>query len=284
MSSKKPQNIGVVITTYNSPEWLKKVLVGYECQRDLDFTVLIADDGSTSETQEVVESFKCRGVLKIEHYWHEDQGFRKTIILNKVIAKTHCDYLLFTDGDCVPRRDFIQVHRQYAEPEFFLSGGYIKLTTPVSEAITPEAIKNQDIFESSKLIALGQPKSHKLMKLVTNSLLVRFLNALTPTKASWNGMNSSGWTQDIKAVNGFDERMQYGGLDRELGERLINHGIKSKQIRYSAVCLHLDHPRGYSKPEIWKKNAAIRKAVADHHLSWTDFGIEKSNKNEHLND
>ena len=40
----KPQKIGVVITTYNSPLWLKNVLFGYEAQTQKNFTVLIADD------------------------------------------------------------------------------------------------------------------------------------------------------------------------------------------------------------------------------------------------
>ena len=65
----------------------------------------------------------------------------------------------------------------------------------------------------------------------------------------------------ILSVNGFDERMQYGGEDRELGERLFNMGIKSKQIRYSAICLHLDHSRGYVQPEMIEKNNRIRKTT-----------------------
>jgi hypothetical protein len=68
----------------------------------------------------------------------------------------------------------------------------------------------------------------------------------------------SGWRSDIFAAKGFDERMQYGGEDRELGERLFNRGIKSKQIRYSAICVHLDHARGYVKEEMRVKNRAIR--------------------------
>jgi len=77
------------------------------------------------------------------------------------------------------------------------------------------------------------------------------------------------------AINGFDERMQYGGEDREFGERLINSGIKSKQIRYSAICLHLDHPRGYVKPEMLEKNAQIRQQTSKLKSKWTDFGILK---------
>lgn len=271
----KPENIGVVITTYNSPEWLHKVLVGYECQTDKDFKVLIADDGSDRETASVIDRFSKFGKLNIEHYWHEDQGFRKTIILNKVIAKTDCDYLIFTDGDCIPREDFIAVHRAEASRGEFLSGGYIKLTMPVSEKITDEDIQTQSVFSKEWLLQNGQPNSFKLKKLIRKRLWVRLLNYLTPTKATWNGMNSSGWRQDLLSINGFDERMQYGGLDREMGERLWNKGVKSRQIRYSAVCLHLDHPRGYSKPEVWEFNNALRNKVKAEKIAWTDYGIVK---------
>ena len=77
------------------------------------------------------------------------------------------------------------------------------------------------------------------------------------------------------AVNGFDERMQYGGQDRELGERLFNLGIKSKQIRYNAVVIHLDHPRGYKNEASIKKNKAIRKYTRDQKVVRTPYGINQ---------
>jgi hypothetical protein len=86
-------------------------------------------------------------------------------------------------------------------------------------------------------------------------------------------MNSSGWRRDIIAAKGFDERMQYGGLDRELGERLFNAGIRSKQIRYSAIVLHLFHNRPYSSEETWKKNNAIRRETREQHLTETAYGL-----------
>lgn len=270
-----PNHIGVVITTYNSPLWLTKVLYGFENQSDTRFKVIIADDGSTDETAAVIAGFKERGRLGIDHVWHEDKGFRKCTILNKAIALTDCDYLIFTDGDCIPEPDFIATHRRHAEPGYFLSGGYIKLTMPVSEQIDETDIQSGRIFDSKWLVEQGQPSSHKLWKLTRSPWKIRLLNALTPTAASWNGMNSSTWTGDLIAVNGFNEDMQYGGLDRELGERLWNYGHKSKQIRYSTVCLHLDHARGYSKPEIWAKNKAIRKAVKENKTYWATNGIEK---------
>jgi glycosyltransferase involved in cell wall biosynthesis len=271
----KPQNIGVVITTYNQPKWLKQVLYGYEAQTYPSFTVIIADDGSGQPTKEIIDFFIARNKINIQHIWHPDAGFQKCQILNKAIAQTDCDYLIFTDGDCIPEPDFIAIHAALAEPGYFLSGGYVKLTTPVSNAITEKEIESGIIFNREWLIKTGQPNTHKLWKLIKNKTIKAILNAITPTKATWNGMNSSTWKKDIVACNGFNENMQYGGLDRELGERLYNYGLKGKQVRYSVNCLHLDHPRAYDNPETWKKNYAIRNEVKRTGKYWTDNGIQK---------
>jgi len=40
----------VILSTYNSPSWLEKVLTGYNNQTYRSFEVVIADDGSDQET------------------------------------------------------------------------------------------------------------------------------------------------------------------------------------------------------------------------------------------
>lgn len=270
-----PRNIGVVVTTYNAPRWLAKVLIGYEQQTHSRFRLIIADDGSGAETAELIERFRQRGVLSLEHVWHEDIGFRKCTILNKAIAGTDCDYLIFTDGDCIPERDFVAVHARNARDGYFLSGGYVKLTMPVSELIDEEDIRSGRAFDRRWLTTQGQPQDRRLWKLIGSPRLKRLLNTLTPAAASWNGMNSSTWTKELVAVNGFNEDMQYGGLDRELGERLWNNGVKSRQIRYSAVCLHLDHARGYADPVVRARNDAIRREVRRKRITRAGNGIVK---------
>jgi glycosyltransferase involved in cell wall biosynthesis len=272
----QPEQIGVVVTTYNAPRWLEKVLVGYEQQTFRDFRTIVADDGSGDDTRALIDAFAERSALTIDHVRHEDLGFRKCTILNKAIARTSCDYLIFTDGDCIPEPDFVATHRRLATPGTFLSGGYVKLTMEVSEAIGEQDIRSGAIFDRRWLIDRGQPRTRALWKLSRTPFLERLLNALTPTTATWNGMNSSTWRRDLLAVNGFNEEMLYGGLDRELGERLWNYGQRSKQIRYSTVCLHLDHARGYSRPEIWNRNRAIRDAVKRDRTYWTPHGIDKT--------
>ena len=101
------------------------------------------------------------------------------------------------------------------------------------------------------------------------------MNWITPTKKTFNGHNTSCFKKDLLAVNGFNEDMKYGGLDRELGERLFNLGILSKQIRYAAICIHLDHERGYFSQEEWNKNLEIRNYNSKHNIIKIKNGIEK---------
>lgn len=268
--------ISVIVSTYNSEEWLQKVLWGYENQTFRDFEVVIADDGSKQPTFDLIESIQKEVNFPIKHIWQEDNGFQKSSILNKAIVACDANYILMSDGDCIPRKDFLEVHKNKRERGFFLSGGYFMLPMDISKVITKQDIFSQKCFDISWLKSKGLKASFKNNKLKTKGFFERVLNFFTPTKATWNGHNASGWKEDILAVNGFDERMQYGGQDRELGERLINIGIKSKQIRYSAVCIHLDHKRGYKTPETIAKNKAIRKNTVENKITKTAFGILKN--------
>lgn len=267
--------ISVIISTYNAEEWLKKVLWGFNQQTFKNFEVVIADDGSKSSTKELIDQMANEVFYSIVHVWQEDDGFQKSRILNKAVVACSADYIIMTDGDCIPREDFVHVHYINKEKGFFISGGYYMLPMNISKLISLEDIEKQRCFNIHWLKEKGIPKTFKNNKLTAHGFISKILNWVTPTNASWNGHNSSGWKNDILNVNGFDERMQYGGQDRELGERLFNFGLKSKQLRYSAVCVHLDHKRGYKTPESIAKNMGIRKKTKKEKSVWTFYGITK---------
>lgn len=267
--------VSVIISTYNKPDWLEKVLIGYTVQEHKGFELVIADDGSDEETKKLLQKYQAETNLEIVHVWHEDNGFQKSQILNKAILAASTEYLIFSDGDCIPRKDFVKIHVNNAENGYFLSGGYFKLPMETSLKITREDIVSQKVFNKDWLYANGLEKTYKTMKLTASGFKEKLLNTVTPTKATWNGHNASGWKADLVHVNGFNEEMQYGGQDRELGERLKNYGLKSKQIRYSAICVHLDHKRGYKTEESMKKNKAIRQHTRSAKVVKTPHGIEK---------
>jgi len=274
MEQEAPK-ISVIVSTYNAEEWLRKVLWGFNCQIFKDFEVVVADDGSGPKTKALLDELSEQVFYPIIHVWQEDDGFQKSRILNKAVEACNAEYIIMTDGDCIPREDFVEVHYINKEPGYFISGGYYMLPMNISKQITLEDIEKQKCFNIQWLKEMGIPKTFKNNKLTAKGFVSKFLNTFTPTNASWNGHNSSGWKKDICNVNGFDERMQYGGQDRELGERLFNFGIKSKQLRYSAVCVHLDHKRGYKTPESIAKNQSIRKETRSQKLVWTHYGITK---------
>lgn len=265
----------VIITTYNSEEWLKKVLLGYSVQTEQEFQIIIADDGSTNKTKELIQSFHSKFKHPILHVWHEDNGFQKCTILNKAISKTQTDYILFTDGDCIPRKDFIYQHLKYKQKNYLLSGGYFKLPLSTSKFISEKDILNNNCFNPIWLARNGVNKNFKLTKLIKFELFNSFMNWITPTKKTFNGHNTSCFKEDLIRVNGFNEDMKYGGLDREIGERMFNAGILAKQIRYSAICLHLDHERNYYSLDEWNKNLKTRKYNVKNKIIKTKNGLDK---------
>jgi len=265
----------VIFTTYNHPKWLEKVLWGFSVQTEPDFEIIVADDGSGEETREVVERFQRESGIKVKHVWHEDNGYQKCQIMNKAIIASESDYLIFTDGDCIPHPDFVKNHIDLSEPNTLISGGYFKLPLDVSRKISKEDIVEGRATRPEWLLKNGVPFTLKIYKLSSHPFWGKVLDKFTTTRATWNGHSSSTWKELALKTNGFDERMLYGGQDREFGERLMNMGVKTKQVRYRCSCVHLDHPRGYAKPESIQNNRNIRKVTKAQKIERTEHGIEQ---------
>ncbi len=266
--------VSVIFTTYNSVDWLEKTLWGFMAQSFQDFEIIVADDGSTSETKDTIKKIQKLTDIPIKHVWHEDNGFQKCKILNKAILEARHEYLVFTDGDCIPRSDFLQTHVDNAEENRYLTGTYVKLPLTTSKLITQKDVINGNCFNLDWLKKNGYKNSKNNLKLAAKGKVVKFLNTFTTANANFMGANASVWKKDALAVKGFDERMQYGGLDREFGVRLENLGVKAKRMRFSAICVHLDHPRAYKKPELVAKNKALRVNNKKTGITTTDYGIQ----------
>jgi glycosyltransferase involved in cell wall biosynthesis len=264
----------VLISTYNQPEWLRLCLAGYAHQDHRDFELVVADDGSGPDTRDLVDALRPQLPFPIVHLWQEDQGFRKCRILNQAIRSACADYLIFSDGDCIPRADFVSQHLRLRERGRYLGGGYCKLPRALSHRIDASAIASGRFADLDWLTANGLPRDKRSLKLWARpGWRERLLNAITPTPPRWAGNNASAWKSDLLTVNGFDERMGYGGEDLELGERLVHAGIRGKQVRFSAICVHLDHDRGYVSAQVRQANDAIRAQTRRERRTWTPFGI-----------
>jgi glycosyltransferase involved in cell wall biosynthesis len=273
LESRATPTTGVVFTTYNRPRDLERVLAGYARQTYGRFEIVIADDGSGDETRQCIERARKNWRLDIRHVWQEDLGFRKCRILNRAIAETSAEYLIITDGDCIPHPEFVAGHLSLARPGYFVSGGCVRLGEAASRAIAADDVLNGSVFDTRWLTTHGE-SSLNLRKLMLSAPPWHgVMNSITTTRPTWNGHNSSTWREEVLAVNGFDERLGYGGLDREFGERLERCGMHGIQARYSLICLHLDHPRPYREREIMAANLKIRRDNARQNVRRTRYGL-----------
>lgn len=267
--------ISVIFTTYNSPLWLQKVLWGLNEQSDNNFEIIVADDGSDNDTSQIIDQFRAESNIDVQHIWHPDDGFQKCRILNKAILASTGDYIVMTDGDCIPRYDFVAEHRKRATPGYFLSGGYLKLPMNASEAITKDDIVSGRCFSTSWLKQHDVRLGYRAAKLNSGPIQAAILNTIIPTRKTWNGHNASCFKKDALKVNGFDERMKYGGLDVEFGIRLKNLGLSVKRIRYNTACLHLEHGRGYANEADMARNKRIRSTSILEKIIETPAGIKQ---------
>lgn len=266
----------VIVSTYNKPRELNLVLLALARQRGAEFGVCVADDGSAEPTAELVARWTSRlGPQRLRRVWHPDDGFQKNRILNRAIATSAADYLIFIDGDCLARPDFVATHLRRRRPRGFLSGGMVRLNRQASAALDEAAVEDGRVFGAQWLRRqLGTLSlSTRLKAGLLAPPLAALLERVTPVKRTWNGANSSGWRRDIVAVNGFDERLRYGAEDVEMGVRMAHDGVRAISVRYSLALLHIDHDRPYADAAVIARNQAHVAEVRRSGRRWTEFGI-----------
>ncbi|MDP1536681.1 MAG: glycosyltransferase family 2 protein [Burkholderiales bacterium] len=231
----------VIVTTYNRPDALAAVLEGYLAQSGAAFELIVADDGSTDDTRTVVAEYAGRAPFPIRHVWQEDQGFRAAAVRNKALAATQADYVIFTDGDCIPPLDFVAQHRALATKGRFLSGNRILLT----EAFTRDALSRHLPLHTWRLPRwLGARLQGNINRWLP---LLRLPDGGWRENAPqrWEGVktcNLSAWHVDLLRVNGLDETYSGWGLeDSDLVIRLLHAGVIHKSARFAAPLFHLWH-------------------------------------------
>jgi glycosyltransferase involved in cell wall biosynthesis len=266
-------DVSVIVSTYNQPRLLELTLWGYAVQTVKDFEVVVADDGSTAQTRCVIDAMRRRTGMRIVHVWHPDRGFRKCEILNRAILAASGDYLVFTDGDTVPRADFLAVHAAQAEPGRYLAGAYLKLPRRVSEAVTVDDVRSGRVTSVAWLRERGWRPGYRALRLTTSPGVAAVAERVAARSVRWRGNNSSTWKHLLLRVDGFDMAMGYGGEDAALGDRLENLGVRPKRIRYRAPAVHLWHEQPWHDHESIRRNQQVRARIRRKHEIRAEQGI-----------
>lgn len=257
--------VSLLISTYNWPQALELVLLSTENQTENPDEILIADDGSSEETKTLIDDFRKKLSIEIKHFWHEDKGFRKSIILNKAIAAAKGDYIIQIDGDCIMHKDFVRDHKAMARPNTYLYGSRVN----IQEDFLPTLFNTQKI--SFNYFQKGIKKRNRNLRI---PILSRFYSAQNTISKKMRGCNVSFWKKDVVAVNGYNEEFEgWGREDSELIIRMMNNGVLGKRLRYRGIVYHIWH-KVKDVSHLKKNNALQEKAIAEK-SKWCEAGIAK---------
>ena len=229
----KKTTCSIIVSTYNWPDALYLTMQSIFRQTCLPNEIVIADDGSTEDTAMLIEELKLQSAIQITHIWHEDKGFRRTLIMNKAIKAAKHKYIIQVDGDIILNKNFVHDHLKAAKKGFFISGNRVLLNKELANKI----LKNKQI--RFKFFTKGLEKRPYAMRLL-------FIDSVLKVKPNHTstiiGCNLSFWREDFMAVNGYNNNIEgWGHEDIELITRLIKYGIKCKKLRFSANCCHMSH-------------------------------------------
>jgi len=258
---------------------LKLIFAALERQTLMDFEVVIADDGSAHEAVTEIKDILSNYSFPIRHIWHEDDGWRKNVILNKAVTACESDYLIFIDGDCIPHSLFVQEHIESRKRNEVVSGRRVMLTEKISKDLTLDKVQNG--YLDTKLIlpllfesVFSAYKTHFENIIRIRNPYLRRLLIKDKVKGFW-GCNFSTYKANILKVNGFDERFVYPaiGEDTDIEKRLIRIGVLPISKKHMITQYHFYHihcePRNEANLSLYAENNINK-------VTYTPFGINKT--------
>jgi glycosyltransferase involved in cell wall biosynthesis len=225
--------LSLLISTFNQPQALAKALAGVRLQTQRPREILISDDGSDELTRSLVQDFSKTSPVPVKHVWHPHDGFRKTVILNKTVVAASGNYLIFTDGDCVPHPKFVADHVALAEIGCWVQGRRCF----VREEFVPQ-------FDAEKIPAWSWMLTGRIAGAAKGIRLPFPIVRRDTAQRGIIGCNMAFWRDDLLAVNGFDEDYAGWGVgeDSDIGTRLYHLCRRRKFVYGRAITFHLNHP------------------------------------------
>jgi glycosyltransferase involved in cell wall biosynthesis len=224
----------LVITTYERPDALARVLESAANQTRRPDELIVADDGSGPAVRELIMEFAKQAPAPVRFVQQEHAGFRAGRARNLAIAQSGSDYVVLIDGDMILHPQFIADHVRAARKGYWTQGVRIML----DDAAT------RRVLHSGRLPRPWQPglgirrRAYALHAPGLALPLYRAANVFVAVKACNQGF----WRSDLLSANGYDEDLTgWGSEDKELCARLRNGGVRRQTLVFAGIAWHLAH-------------------------------------------
>jgi len=263
--------IAVLVTTWQRPRHLERCLASLRAQRGVAgrMEIVVADDGSTDETPDLVAAFARSADFPVSFTTHAHDGFHVARCRNEAVRASTAPYLLFTDGDCVLPPRHVATHLRCRRPGFVRTAESARLRRDESEKITVEAILAGRVRPR---VPTGERRRRKY--LVWQSFWFNLRD--DPARPELYGNDFALWRSDYERVNGHDERYRgWGCEDVDLGTRLRRAGVRITSILHRTRPWHLWHPVDPSVPEADELTPNRRYLRTGEHPVRCEEGLER---------
>ncbi|KZK75203.1 MAG: family 2 glycosyl transferase [Pelodictyon luteolum] len=255
----------LVITTYNWPEALELSLMSAIRQSEAPDEVIVADDGSRSDTARLVEEYRQSSSIPVRHVWQDDEGYRLSASRNRAVAAANGDYIVIVDGDMVLHPDFIGDHKRLAQQGTFIQGSRVLLF----EENTKQRFMRKETDISPFEQGIGNRKNAVRLPWLAGVLAIKG-SALKGIR----GCNISFFRSDCIRVNGFNEDfVGWGREDSEFVVRLFNSGVLRRNVRFSAIAAHLWHKEN-TRHALPENDRLLERAITEKQVRCPN-GIDK---------
>lgn len=259
--------VSLIITTYNRPDALAHVLQSVMQQSHLPDEIIVADDGSTEDTAQVVQAAARQSLAPIRHVWQPDEGFRAAQSRNRALAVAMGEYIIMIDGDMLLHPEFIADHLRIAQKGVWVQGSRVLLSPELTERIVAQDLPNPCVFSGS---LNGIEKKHASWR--SPLICTWWAKHLSQSQKSVKTCNLAVFREDALRVNGFNnEFVSWGCEDDEFVARLHHAGVKRANLRWGGIAYHLWHK--ISNRAALPKNQALLQQTLSQKLTRCENGV-----------
>lgn len=245
--------IGAVVPTCNRRDNLELLMASLAAQTTDTFVVIVADDGSTDGTRDLVEDLARSSVWADRLRWigcGPDLGVRTGRARNIGAANVPAGaaLLVMLDTDLVLRPEamslFRNTHEEHPEAVLF---GTVEWLPPLDRAVVLDALSQRQLPALRARVPRTEPirvKGTFTGPELRGALFERPAGTAVPLRPEWALPLNSGWPlSEYWRAGGFDESMQgYGYQDMDLGARAAKAGVTCVACK-DIWALHVWHPK-----------------------------------------